>query len=312
MVRNITWKDLLSLPRYQRQLLYLDNDLRLVYNPGVISSALLSLTAPYSGFCTAVQPLETSPYPLIIGQIYHPAASLSARVNFLAPMALSPNPDFARLISHLTARAGERGALQVLAEVSQNGYEEDILYQTGFRTYAEQKIWKLPQIFSPGTGTNSWLPITKKDQGQVISVYQRFIPGAVQRVEPPPAFPNVDGMICWDEGEIVGFAETRFGPRGILVDIILEPERDELDQCLSTLFAQLPYRNTRTVYFRVRSYQEKIASALERAGALPGPNQVAVVKRLTVHYNAKQTFRVQGFEKQPDITTPISNTKFKN
>jgi hypothetical protein len=43
-------------------------------------------------------------------------------------------------------------------------------------------------------------------------------------------------------------------------------------------------------------------------GALPGEQQNAVVKKMAVHYNAKQTFSVPGFEKQPDITTPISNT----
>ncbi|NOQ39035.1 MAG: hypothetical protein GQ562_01845, partial [Anaerolineales bacterium] len=59
MARSIAWKDLYTLLRYQKQQLYLDNTLRLVYNPGLFSSALLSIVAPSSGFFTAVHPLDS-------------------------------------------------------------------------------------------------------------------------------------------------------------------------------------------------------------------------------------------------------------
>lgn len=312
MARSIAWKDLYTLLRYQKQQLYLDNTLRLVYNPGLFSSALLSIAAPSSGFFTAVHPLDSESFPLLIGQIFHSSASLSARLVFLAPMEMSSQTGTGKLLSLLTAQAGERGAVQVLAEVPLNVLEENILYQAGFRTYAEQQIWKFPRGFALGTGKKSWIPITRGDDDQIVSLYQRIVPGAVQRVEPPPTFSKIKGMICWHEGRIVGFAETRFGPNGILVDIILEPELSDMDEYLAALFANLPYRNTHDVYLRIRSYQERIASALEIAGADPGPEQRAVVKRLAVHYNAKQTFNYQAFEKQPDITTPISNTEIKN
>jgi len=312
MARNIAWKDLYTLLRYQKQQQYLDNTLRLVYNPGLFSSALLSITAPALGFFTAVHPLDSKHYPLLIGQIYHSSASLSARLAFLAPMEESSQAGAGKLLSLLTTQVGERGAVQILAEVPLNVPEENILYQAGFRVYAEQQIWKFPRQCSSGTGNKLWIPISQGDGDQIVSLYQRIIPGAVQRVEPPPAFPKIEGMICWLEGKAVGFAETRFGPKGILVDIILEPELPDMDEYLAALIFNLPYRNTRDVYLRVRSFQERIASALVRAGADPGPEQRAMVKRLAVHYNAKQTFNYQAFEKQPDITTPISNTEIKN
>jgi hypothetical protein len=109
----------------------------------------------------------------------------------------------------------------------------------------------------------------------------------------------------------MGLACTRFGPRGMLVDFYLEPEMKEIDDFLRQFISNLPYHHTRDLFIRVRSYQERLASALERLDALPGPQQAAVVKKLAVHYNAKQTFRVHGFENQPDITTPISNTKIE-
>lgn len=312
MARIIAWKDLYTLLRYQKQQQYLDNSLRLVYNPGLFSSALLSIAAPALGFFTAVHSLDSKHYPLLIGQIYHSSASLSARLAFLAPMEMSSQAGAGKLLSLLSALVGERGAVQILAEVPLNVPEENILYQAGFRVYAEQQIWKFPRQFSSGTGNKFWIPISKGGGDQIVSLYQRIIPGAVQRVEPPPTFLKLEGMICWHEGRAVGFAETRFGPKGILVDIILEPELPDMDEYLAALIFNLPYRNTRDVYLRVRSYQERIASALARTGADPGPEQRAVVKRLAVHYNAKQTFNYQAFEKQPDITTPISNTEIKN
>ena len=312
MVRDITWKDLFSLTRYRDQLSYLDNDLRLVYNPGLLSSGLLSIAAPSSGFYTAVESIDEESYPFIIGQFSLSGQSPSARLAFLAPKMLGSHPGFDRLLTYMISKAGEKGAIQLLAEVSKNQPEEEILYQAGFKPYADQQIWKLPRNLSYGIGKVAWVPVARRDQDQINSLYQRVLPSAVQRLEPPPSYPENQGMVSWREGRMVGFASTRFGPKGILVDLVLDPSLSNENDYLGALFFHLPYRNTRNVFLRIRSYQQRIASALELVGAVPGPEQSAVVKKMAVHYNAKQTFRVQGFEKQPDITTPISNTEIKN
>jgi len=312
MARNLVWKDLTALPRYQNQKLYLDNVLRLVYNSGLVSHSLLSILAPSSGFCTAVEPIDSDQYPFLLGQIYHPVDSVSARMVFLAPGLMDTHPGFASVLTYLATLAGNWGALQVLAEVSLHSLEEEILHQAGFRPYAEQQIWKLPRHIYFESGKKNWIPILRSDALAVVSAYQRILPGQIQRVEPPPSFPNLQGMISWIDGKVAGFAEIHFGPHGILIDLFTDPALPDLDEYLGALLFQLPYRNTREVYLRVRSYQEQISSALERVGAEPGSRQKAVVKKLAVHYNAKQTFRVQGFEKQPDVTTPISNTDINN
>jgi hypothetical protein len=201
--------------------------------------------------------------------------------------------------------------VQILAEVLQDSVEEEVLIQAGFKIYAEQQIWRLPvkNPLQPGRGT--WVPISQKDQMHAGAIYKRIIPGSIQRVEPSPTFTEVEGLLFWQEKKPAGFAETRFGPKGILVDVVMEPEISGLDEVLAGLFFHLPYRNTRDVYLRVRSYQERIASALEELGVMPGPEQKALVKRLAVHYNAKQTFTYQAFEKRPDVIKPVSNIKIK-
>ena len=311
MARKLLWKDLPALPRFQKQKLFLDNTLRLTYNPGLFSSSLLSILTSSSGFCTVIEPVDSTHYPFLIGQVVHKPEGQTARIAFLAP-GDQDHQGFTNLLAYLTSRVGEQGALQILAEVDLNSLGESILSRAGFRPYAEQQIWKLPRRFIYGSGKKAWIPITRSESDQVASTYQRFVPLQVQRVEAPPEEDTLQGMISWNAGKIAGIALISFGPSGILVDLVLDPDLVELDDYLGALFFHLPYRNSRDIFFRIRSYQQEIAAVLESAGAIAGPEQYAVVKRLAVHYNAKQTFRVQGFENQPDITTPISNTKVKN
>jgi hypothetical protein len=311
MARKLSWQDLTAIPRIQKSKIILDNTLRLTFNPGLFSSSLLSILSSSSGFCTAVETIDSGQVPLLAGQIFHLSDSPSARLSWLAP-GIQDHPEFSAVLAELTAMAGERGALQILAEVDQDSPEESLLFKSGFRPYAEQQIWKLPRRFFYGTGKNAWIPITEADIDQVLAYYQRLVPAQIQRVEIPPSRKTIQGLLCWKAGRIVGIALTAFGPRGILVDLILEPDLGELDDYLGALFFHMPYRNSKNIFLRIRSYQQRAASVLERAESVPGSAQNAVVKRLALHYNAKQTFRVQRFEKQPDITTPISNTKIEN
>lgn len=312
MARKLTWQDLAVLGRYQKGRMVLDNSLRFVFNPGLFSSSLLSIALPSSEFYTAADPLESDDFPFLIGQILLTKDSQTARIALLAPGELGSGPDYTPLISHLAQAACERGALQMLGEVRYGFSEEEILGRSGFRPYAEQQIWKMPRKVPGGSGQKSWLPAARADNGPAQALYQRVVPAPIQRLEPPPSFPKIQGMLSWQEGRVVGIALTQFGPRGILLDLLLDPSLDSLDEYLSALVFHLPYTNTREIYLRIRDYQGMVASALERLGALPGDHQRVMVKRLAVHYNAQQAFIVQGFEKQPDITTPISRTEIKN
>jgi len=312
MARKIVWKDLAALTRFKNQKLILDNSFQFVHNPGLFSSSLLSLVLPASGFYTAVEQLKTEDTSILVGQLFQPPGSVSARIVFLAPGDLDPLPAFGRVFSQLANAAGERGALQIKAEVIENSPGEEILYQAGFRPYAEQQIWKLSRRIIFGAGKKTWTPVTKDTAALAESFYQRILPGQILRVEPPSLSQDIQSLISWKDGKVVGFAAAEFGPRGILVDLMMAPEIDLVDEYLSSLLFHLPYRDTRDIYLRVFSFQQRLASALEKVDAEAGPQQKAVVKRLTVHYNAKQTFRVQGFENQPDITTPISNSEIKN
>jgi hypothetical protein len=312
MARDIVWKDLFYLSRYRNHLCILDNVQELVHNPGLILNGLSSLSNPTTGYCTAVSPVIDDLFPFVLGQACNPPNSPSAKLVSLAPKNLVSLPECNDVITRLVTKVGERGAFQILAEVGVDQPVGDVLNQAGFKEYAHQQIWKLPRTVEGENGKGRWFPASLREQSLIEELYQRNIPGSVQRLEHTPEITKEKVLACWFEEKMAGIAITRFGPDGILVDLIMDSDPDEIDPYLASLLFHLPYRNNRDVYFRVRSYQERIGSALERLGAIPGPQQRAVVKKLAVHYNAKQTFRVQRFKEQPDITTPISQSKIKN
>jgi hypothetical protein len=273
---------------------------------------VLSRKIVEQGIYPAVDPLDSGKFPFLFGQIMLTKEEHTARLTLLAPAELGNSPDYNDLIKHLAQAACDRGALQIMAEARIDSAGEEILSSSGFRSYTDQQIWKLPRLISAGSGGISWIPGIQADNTAAQIFYHRVVPAQIQRLVPAPVFPTTRGMVSQQEGRVVGMALTQFGPKGILLDLILDPSLSSLDEYINALLFHLPYTRSRDVYLRVRDYQGGIASALERLGGLPGDRQRLMVKRLAVHYNAQQAFLVQGFEKQPDVTAPISRTELKN
>ena len=307
MARDFAWRDLLKLPGFRDQKVYFDDTLELIYQPGLFSSVLLSLISPASGFCTGIQLLRSSD-GFLLGQIHNASQEFSAQVSFLAPGDLLEQPGMDSLLQHLCQQAGDRGALQVLAEVEKHSQAEALLYGVGFRPYTDQQIWILPEAFPRERAYPAWIPITPRHEEEIRSLYQRVIPSTVKHIEPPPKVREMQGLIAWQSGRTVGYIRTQFGPRAVLVDAVFDPSSGNFQDHILGIRENLPYHRTRTIYFRVRGYQRRLGSALESLGATSISHQSAVVKKLAVHYNAQQKVNYRTFENQPDITSPVSQT----
>lgn len=308
MVREIVWRDLLRLFRYRDQELFLDNSRGLAYSPGILSNVILSLLFPASGFCTAVED-DGEKAPPLFGQIYCSPSKTTAKVTFLAPREEVFSPSVVKLLSYLSEQAGEKGGFSILAEVERDSILEDCFREAGFQPYAEQHIWLASKHVASAPQDLSWQPIKKKDELTLQNFYRQRIPRGVQRVEPLPSAKEHPGLTCWDGHELLGFATFHWGPRGILVDPVMDTAVADLEGPLQAIFEALsPYQHQK-VYFRVRTYQEKVASALEKLGAEPGPAQLAMVKYLAVHYRAQGTYKLSAFDTRPDITTPFIKSK---
>lgn len=307
MVRDLAWYDLWKWEAFSKQGVFLDSTLELIYKPNLYTNALLSLIFPNSGFCTAVYSPVSTPDKKLIGQIHCPSPGTSAQIVALTPRDQLLHLGMSSVLSHLCKQVGEQGALQVLAEIGQEYQTEEVFFQTGFRPYAEQTIWLFPQGLRPENKSPAWIPLTRRHSEDVHYLYHQFTPKQVQNIEPPPRMKDIHGMIAWQSGALVGYVLADFGPRAVLVDLVIDPAVENLRDHLIAVVRSLPYHLSRKIYFRVRGYQQRINSALQVLNAEHCGEQTVVVKKLAVHYTAQKKLNMRSFEKQPDITNPISN-----
>jgi len=308
MAREIVWRDLLRLLRYRNQEVFLDNALGLTQTPGVLSSVMLSLLLPNSGYCTAVHD-QIGGEPPLFGQMISSASKHSAYMAFVAPGDRVPAGALGKLLSFFSHRAGEKGCVQIRAEVEQRSAIAEGFRAAGFQAYAEQFVWRLPQDMDQTADRRPWTPLSKQDSLKAEALYRGIVPRNVQRVEPRPLAGDQQRIASWEGDQLLGFSTLHWGPQGVMVDVFLDPTLSAMEQHILAIYESLTPYHRRHFYFRIRSYQEKLASALNRLGAEQGPAQLAMVKYLAVHYRSKQSNRLGAFNTQPDITTPYVKSK---
>jgi len=310
MARNFTWRDILTIPRYRKQLVFLDTSLSLIYAPGVFSSVLHSLLN--EGFRISTHSLTDQDTGDLIGQVCHSSHKTSARLAFVAPEKALSHEGMAKLLAHLCRQAGEMGALWVLAEVEEDTNLADHLQRVGFTPYTKQRIWRFPSGNLNSSNSLAWEPVSARFLGEIHTLYQKLIPSEVRRVEPPPTAADLLGLVCHREGELVGYAAAHFGPKGLLLDILLDPTQNNHQAHITAICQNLPTSRSQAVYIRVRAYQQKLETALKDLKVSPSPAQMVMVKRLSAHYQVKQTFNLPTLEQQPDASTPFVNFESKS
>ncbi|RLD11726.1 MAG: hypothetical protein DRI56_00395 [Chloroflexota bacterium] len=311
MARNFTWRDIPTLPRYRKQQVFLDTSLSLTYAPGILLGVLQSLIF-IENFCIATHSLPNQETDDLIGQVCHSAHKTSAHLTFIAPKNALAHSDVVKLLTHLCRQAGERGALWVLAEVEEGTKLTEHLLRAGFTPYAEQSIWRFPAGIQGTSSPLAWKPVSARDLGEIHSLYQKLIPSAVRRIEPPPTASDLQGLVCRHNGELVGYAAAQFGPKGVLLDVLLDTSQNGTQAHLTAIRQNLPLTRQQPVYVRVRTYQQKLATALESLQSSSSPTQIVMVKKLSANYQVKQTFNLPVLEQQPDVSTPFVNSESKS
>jgi len=308
MAREIAWRDVLTLLRYRNRELFLDNALGLTFAPSLISNVLFSLLLPSSGYCAAVQ-VQPEGSPPLIGQIYSSNAKGAAQLAFLAPRDhIAPEP-LVDLLSFLSQQAGDKGGFQIRAEVERDSTLEDGFREAGFHAYAEQHVWRMPDSLAAHKEVPQWEPVSPRDELNVEGFCRQIVPRNVQRVEPPSASRGGQGLLFRENGQLLGFASSHGGPKGVLIDLVTDPSLSDLERHIQAICEKMSLYRRQNFYLRVRTYQKRIATALERMEAEQGPAQLAMVKFLAIHYRAKQSYPRAAFDTQPDITTPFVKSK---
>ncbi len=303
MIRSFDWRDFPSLHRNRNDGIWLDTSLALTRWMGLVpAGALLATFAPATGIFTYVTDSEDANGDQIVGQFFLSPGRSNARLTFISPEELVESPAVFRLLDYLAARAGDRGALNLLAEVNERSAAYEVLRLAGYAIYARQRVWDLSQ--SKKISNLFWRQVKEKDEYHVHYLYNSLVPALVQQTEPPP-WENMSGLIFEHEGEVLGYVHLSYGPKGILAQPIVHPDTDHAEELLASIFAAVPNVRSRPVYLCVRSHQAWLTPFLEDMDLEAGPHQAVMVKRLVVSLKepARQAKKAGIENVQPETST---------
>jgi hypothetical protein len=306
-IRRFGWRDLALLRNYLNRGLFLDSTRVLIHGTALIPmGAFLSFLGPSTRMFTyRCENGGESGIPLI-GQLTFTSGASYARLSFLAPEDMMDQSELSALTDYMAMQMGERGAFHILAEVDESSQVFQLLHRAGFAIYARQRIWRLEG--QPVGQENSvvWKPCSPTDTISIRSLYCNVVPGLVQQVEPLPK-KHFRGFVHYQEGDLLAFVELKYGRNGVWVQPFIHPDAAGFDRYLLHLLQDLPSRGNRPLYICVRSYQSWLELAIERMGALPGPQQAVMVRHLALTRRVNQTYplpAINGTRAEP--TAPIA------
>ncbi len=307
-VRTFDWRGLPALYRFRNQCLFLDSTRLLTQGPRLLPLvALFAQLGSATGTFTFYARGESK--QVLLGQVNHLAGKTSARLSFLTPFSGLDSDTLPLLVEYITRKMGERGAYNLLAEVSERDQAMEALRKAGLGVYARQRVWQLTGQPLGEARTTPWKPGSSRDIISVRSLYCNLVPGLVQQMEPPPNH-RVNGLVYRDGDEVLAYIEVKYGPRGIWVQPFIHPDAEKVPDRMVHLMQNIPFRRSRPVYICIRTYQSWLEPALEDLGAEPGPRQAVMVKRLAVMQKAARLLTLPALEgRQPEVTASITQTK---
>lgn len=311
MIRSFGWLDFPTLYRYRNQGVSLNNVLKATRAPALIPSVLLSCLSPSVGLHTWIES-SNEESPALIGQFSLSKSSQQvAYLNFLTPAQALESPQASKLLMQLAKQAGKCSAFHLLADCEVDTPSFHCLKQAGFSIAAYQRIWQWNHVLPSTSVQNPWQITRPIDAIAVERLYQNVVPKNVIQLEPLSKKP-LRGLVCLRDSQAWGYAQIKYGPRGIWIQIHLHREADNVESLLLNLFHAIPERQARPLYVCVRAFQGGIEPALEALNWVPSPKQALMVKHLVTHHKVRQDFKIATFNGQPEAPMPLSKSKFKS
>ena len=213
-----------------------------------------------------------------------------------------------RLLEPLVQSAGAWKALGVLADLPEASPLFEGFHKAGFRIWARQKVYDLTQTKDQGEETElRWRPWNSTDINSMKTLYREVVPASVQLIEPITRKSAIGMVSTRPNGSLSAYADLEYGPKGVWVQTLVDPEVDPTD-LLKSLPQAIPELLGRPVYLCVRSYQPWVDTALENAGYGLQEAQILLVKHLVLRNQVeeqrvvKNIFESGGMEGSLPIT----------
>lgn len=217
----------------------------------------------------------------LFGQVLHGTGDRSARLNYIAADHQEAASELCSLLDELNYKAGEMGALNVLAELEESSPVFEILRKAGFIVYGWETAWKMPRKTTAQLeDSQGWVIASSADESQLRTMYQSLVPPVVQAAE---AYSNggTRRLIYREKEEIVAYVESSAGPGGLYLRPLVHPSVMDSAVLLGELVEQFKDLG-HPVYLQVRSYQAWLLDALESIGGEVAAHFTLLVKHLAI------------------------------
>jgi hypothetical protein len=308
-VRPFDWRDLPLLHRVRHEGLCFHSQMAFTRGPHALQNALLDSLTPGRSECTIVVRDSDDGAPDLIGQVSHAYQARVARLTFVGPAGALEAPAGTHLLEALAQSVGRRGAYNLVAEVDEHSPAFESLRVAGFAIYARQRVWRcLPQTLPASASAESiWEPERDADQAAILGLYQNLVPALVQQVEPEPVRAH-KGLVYYEEGELLGYADIDKGALGMWLHPFIHPAVEESEALiLGLLHAVAGDDDTRPVFLCVRSYQGWMNAKLGRMQIPDWADQAVMVKRLAALVRRPSLVPMAAFEgTRPEPTAPYA------
>jgi len=205
------------------------------------------------------------------------------QLTFLGAPDDADQSDIAFLLENLIANAGKWGTHYITGDLPTDSPHVTGFKKAGFLTWANQTIFRLaPSASVEGKPKYAWRTWNANDMRAMTSLYRGVVPGLFQPIEPLTRKAALGLVLYHPEGELLGYADLDYGPKGVWVQPVLAPEAND-PQSLSDLLKAIPELYNRAAFLSARSYQPWLSSL---AAQLPGEIQGSQL--LMVRYLIRQ------------------------
>jgi hypothetical protein len=275
------WRDLITLYRYRHRTKSFDSALTLTRGNPVGFFAFLANFNPKNDIFTGVA-RKAKNEPPIIGQMRCNQGRRVANLTFLVPNDVQDSLALLSLLDGLVVQAGERGAYCVLAEVDEGDPLFESLRKAGFAVYGWQRIYNMPFKGRVNYDLPSlWELVTPVAEPGIRHLYQSLVPPLMQVANPLPE-DRLFGLYHQQDGEMLAYVESIYGPEGIYLRPLIHPDLGNVPQLLENLEEHLSPLLGRKVYLAVRSHQAWLENALGDVEVLSATRQALMVKHLAL------------------------------
>ncbi len=211
-----------------------------------------------------------------------------------APRSEEAAATWADLAEAVVAQAAARGAVHVIAEAPDDGYEAGALQSLGFSPLIHQDVMKLTALTDKSAAAPAAAPVPglreqqDSDEAHIRLLAMRAVPKIIQKAETSSDLTRLThrmecGFVLFQGGELAGHVSFRRGRRAYGMHALFHTSAEEhAPEVLRHALARVcGLGGRRPVYCTVPSYQSWLLPCLDRLGFGHITSNVLMIKHTT-------------------------------